>query len=274
MRTVSRIAVALVVALGPALFAETAGLAQESFHLSPNAKFIFGMEWGYAWLSGQFLIPAGGRPGSGTRVDVPTELGSTRGETTAIFCQGEIAGRHLLGGTWFTASPTAERTVTNEFRFHNKTYESGSVVESKLDFHWFDMGYGIKLLDLETWWIAPKMGVHHIRHALTINGETAEAGLYSNTRALDGTYPVVGLEGRFFLPLNFDMSVQVEGVHLITRGFLSSVRLGGYWRVYPDVVVTMGAFNRQVHYLEDNQQLNNEWFYSIWGGSAGISFTF
>ncbi len=274
MTSVSRIALGLVIALGVALSGAGAAHARESFHLSSGAKFILGMEWGYAWLSGEFLIPAGGRPGSGTRVDVATELGPQRGETTSMFCQGEILERHLLGASWLAASPTSEKTLSNGLRFQNKTYEAGSLVESKLDFHWFEAGYGFKLLDLESWWMAPRLGVHHIRHALTLNGETAENGLYSNTRRLDGTYPVVGLEGRFFLPLNFDLSLQAEGVHLVTRGFLSSVRVGAYWRVYPDVVVTMGAFNRQVHYLEDNQQLNNEWFYSIWGGSAGISFTF
>jgi hypothetical protein len=274
VRSVLRIALVAVVACGLALTPCTESFPRESFRLSPDAKFILGMEGGYIWLTGEILVPAGGRPGSGTRVDLAGELGSSQGETTSVFFQGEIRERHLLDGRLLIASPAGERKITNGLRFHNKTYEPGALIESKLDFQWLELGYGYKLLDLDGWWMAPRLGVHYIYHSLTLNGETSEAGLYSNTRTLDGTFPVIGLESRVTLPLNLDLAIEAEGTHLITRGFLYSVRLGAYWSVYPDVVLTMGALNRQVHYLEDNQPLNNEWYYSIWGVSGGISFTF
>ncbi len=274
MKSVSRIIMVVLVAWGLGLALRSRGLAQDSFHLSENAKFILGMEGGYLWLSGEFLIPAGGRPGSASRVDLAGDLGSGQGESTSILFQGEVRERHLLGLRYLMTSLAGARKLTNDLRFHNKTYEAGSLIESKLDFQWLEAGYGYKLLDMDGWWMAPKLGVHYIYHSLTLNGETSEAGIYSNTRALDGTYPVLGLETRIMLPRDLDLALEAEGTHLITRGFLYSVRLGAYWRVYPDVVLTVGALNRQVHYQEDNQRLNNEWFYTIWGASAGMSFTF
>jgi hypothetical protein len=96
----------------------------------------------------------------------------------------------------------------------------------------------------------------------------------SNNRTLDGAYPVLGFEARYLFPYGLDVSLELEGVHLITRGHLSTLRLGASWEIYPDVVVNFSCSNRLVQYIEDNQPLNNEWFSNLSGLSAGISFSF
>ena len=35
-------------------------LAQEPFALTSWGRFFSGIEWGYQWISGDFVIPAGG----------------------------------------------------------------------------------------------------------------------------------------------------------------------------------------------------------------------
>jgi hypothetical protein len=248
--------------------------AQESFRLSKNAEFSVGMGWSHFWLSGEMLIPSGGMPGSGERLNVPDVLGVDQGQAASFFLQGVVYKRHLLNFGFLMFAPSAMRRVQETFRFHNKTYPAGSVVETVLDFNWMRMEYGYKLLQFPGGWIAPRLGVHHVRHGVTLRGDTEEAGVISNTRRLDGTYPVLGFEGRYLMPYGVDFIVEWEGVHLITRGFLNFLHIGVSWQAHPDLMLTLGCSNRIVHYLEDNQKLNNEWFYSLSGFSAGFAVNF
>ena len=227
----------------------SAAHAQDQFRLTPAARFLLGMEWSYLWLSGEMLIPAGGRPGSGSRVDVPAELGVDQGDATAITFDASILDNHLLNFDYLMFSPTGIKRAPRTFRFHNKTYLAGSSLETRLDFNWFRLSYSYRLWDLTPWWVVPRIGVHHIRYAATINGETDEGGIMSNTRSLDGTYPVVGLETRYSSPYGVDFGLELEGIHLITAGFLSMARLRVNWEVHPDVVISMSGSSRvvQVH---------------------------
>lgn len=251
-----------------------AASAQESFRLTPAARFLFGMEWSYLWLSGEMLIPAGGRPGSGSRIDVPAELGVDQGEATSVTFNASVLDNHLLDFDFLMFAPTGIKRAPRTFRFHNKTYLEGTSLETRLDFNWFRLSYGYKLWDLSPWWVIPRIGVHHVRFAATLNGETDEDGIISNNRSLDGTYPVLGLETRFSSPYGIDFGLELEGIHLITAGFLSMGRLRVNWEIYPDVVISMAASSRVVQNVEDNQPLNNEWFYALSGWTAGISFAF
>jgi len=246
----------------------------ESFRISPYVASIFGMESGYVWLTGEALVPAGGRPGSGTLVDVSSDLAADEAESTSILLESCVLQRHLLNLELVSFAPTGTKHLHRTIRFHNRTYTEGSTVQTKLDFNWLRAGYGFKLLDYSSWWLAPRLAVHHVRHGITVNGETKEEGLVSNTRRLDGTYPTIGIEWRYLLPYGADACVEVEGTHLITRGYLVFGRLGAHWELRPDVVLTLGCTGRVVHYIEDNQRLNNEWFYVIAGMSAGLAFTF
>lgn len=251
-----------------------AACAQEPFRLTPAARFLLGMESSYLWLSGDMLIPAGGRPGSGSRIDVPAELGVDQGDATSITFDASILDNHLLNFDFLMFSPTAIKRVTRTFRFQNRTYLAGTSLETRLDFNWFRLCYEYKLWDLSPWWVAPRIGVHHIRYSTTLNGETDENEIMSNTRSLDGTYPVVGLETRYSTPYGIDFGLELEGIHLITAGFLSMARVRVNWEVYPDVMISLSGSSRVVQYIEDNQPLNNEWFYVLSGWSAGISFAF
>jgi len=263
------IAVLLIIILA----AGAAG-AQEPFRLTPAARFLLGMDWSYLWLSGEMLIPAGGRPGSGSRVDLTGELGVDQGDATSITFDASILDSHLLNFDFLMFSPTGIKRVSRTFHFHNKTYVAGASLETRLDFNWLRLGYSYKLWDLSPWWVAPRIGVHHVRYAATLNGETDEGGIMSNTRSLDGTYPVLGMETRYATPYGLDFGLELEGIHLITAGFLSMARLRVNWEVYPDVVISLSGSSRVVRYIEDNQPLNNEWFYVLSGWSAGISFAF
>ncbi len=274
MGSMKHIAFRLTFALWMVMIAVGPASSQESFRLSPNARFTLGMEWSYLWLSGQMRIPAGGRPGSGTRVDVSKTLGIDRTEASAITLHGEILDKHLLGIDYLMMVPTGLRRVRDTFRFQNKTYPVGSLVETSLDFTWLRAAYGYKLIDSPGFWVAPQVGIHHVRHAATLKGRTQEAGVISNTRRLDGTYPTIGLETRYLLPYGIDIRLEMEGFHLITRGFVARTRVGVLWEAYPDIMLTFWGSNRLVHYLETNQPLNNEWFYSLSGVSGGIAFTF
>lgn len=248
--------------------------ARESFRLSPSALSSFGMESGYLWLSGNALIPAGGRPGSGTRVSVSDELGVDQGESTSMVLQSSILDTHLINFEFLMSAPSGLKKVSNTFRLQNKTYRPGTPVETKLDFNWMRLEYGYKLLGRPGWWLAPRIGVHHVRTGITLNGKTVEAGHYSNTRRLDATYPVLGLEARWLFPYGFDVCVEMEGIHLLTRGFLTLTRFSAFWELYPDVIFTLGCSGRSVHCVETNQPLNNQWQYTILGFSGGVSFTF
>lgn len=266
--------VCLVLSLLIAVSATGLSWSQQSFRLTPGAEFALGMEWGHLWLGGEFLVPAGGRPGSGTRVQVGPELGISSADASAIFLKGTILNRHVLSIDYLMAFPSGLQKVEKRFRFQNKTYMPGVRVETKLDFNWLRCMYGYKVLQYPAFWIAPGLGIHHVRHGLTLKGRTVEGGLISNTRRLDGTYPAVGLEFRYLFPYGLDLCMELEGFHLIVRGYVASSNLGLMWEVRPDVILTLRGFNRLVHFLEDNQPLNNQWQYSLSGFSGGIAFTF
>ena len=247
--------------------------ARESFQLFPSARFLLGMETDYLWTWGNMLIPAGGRPGSGTRVSL-SDLKVEPTEGTSIHFQGVILGRHYVNFDYVMFMPTGTSRVKKEFRFQNKTYERGVFVETKLDMNWLRLVYGYKLRELGGVILAPRIGAHHVRQAITLNGDTAEAGQYSNTRRLDGTYPVIGLDTRYLLPYGIDLSLEMEGIHMITRGFLAMAQCSMLWEIKPDVVLTLRGSNRTIHFIETNQRLNNEWFHNILGFSIGAAFTF
>jgi len=248
--------------------------AAESFHLSPHVAAIFGMETGFMWLNGQALVPAGGRPGSGTLFDVSSDLAADEAESASVLFEASVFQRHLINAELTYFAPTGRKLLHRTIRFQNRTYTEGTTIQSKLDFTWLRGGYGFKLLDFTSWWLAPRLAVHHIRHGITLNGETKEEGLIANTRRLDGTYPTIGFESRYLLPYGADAYIEVEGTHLITRGYLLFGRFGAHWEVRPDIVLTLGVSGRVVHYIEDNQPLNNEWFYVIGGISTGLCVTF
>jgi len=257
-------------ALGTAMAAPPA----ESFRLVPGVNSLFGMETGYIWLSGSALIPAGGRPGSGTLVNISDQLGVDQGEATVAILKSVILRSHVLNLDVLMFSPNAVRKVRNAFVFHNKTYEEGTSVETKLDFTWIRLGYGYRVPVLSGLTVAPGMGVHYIRHGITLNAETKRSEFVSNSRQLDGTYPVIGLETRYQFPLGFDLSLELEGIHLVTRGYLILSAFTVSWQAHPDVVLSLGCSDRTVRYLETHQPLNNEWSYNMLGFTAGIAFTF
>ena len=247
--------------------------SQESFQLFPSVRFLLGMESDYLWTWGNMRIPAGGRPGSGTRVNLD-ELNVEPTEGSSIHLQAVILENHYVNFDYVMFMPTGLTRVKREFRFQNKTYEPGVNVETKLNINWLRLAYGYKLRELGNVILAPRIGVHHVRQAITLNGETTEAGQLSNTRRLDGTYPVIGLDTRYLLPYGIDLSLEMEGIHLITRGFLAMAQCALLWEVKPDVVLSLRGNNRTVHYIETNQRLNNEWFYNVIGFSIGAAFTF
>ncbi len=251
-----------------------AASAQEPFQLTPNARFFAGMERGAMILAGETLIPAGGRPGSGTRVDVSSGLGVESGESSSFVFQGQILDNHLLNFDYFMATPTGVKRINQSFRFQNKTYPAGGLLETRIDFNWLRFAYGYKILEISSFWVGPRVGLHYVNCATTVNGESEEAGVISNTRRLDGVYPVLGLEARFLMPHGLDLSMETEGIHLITRGFLTMFKLGVTWETYPNVALSTRFYSRLVQYVEDNQVLNNEWTYSLSGVSLGVLFGF
>ena len=256
------------------LIAGVSATAQEPFQLIPGVNFLLGMDSHYIWLNGETLIPAGGRPGSGTRVNVPNDLGVDRGEGSSISFQATILDNHRFNADYLLFSPTAVKKTTKTFIFRNQTYRAGTELETRIDFNWIRLLYGYRALDVASWELFPRIGVHYIRCAQTLNGESKEGGITSNSRTLDGTYPALGLQLHYSLPYGFDLDMELEGIHLITRGYLSMSSLKAQWTIHPDVVLSLTGYNRLVDYAEDFQRLNNEWFYSLSGWSAGISFSF
>ena len=248
--------------------------AEERFRLIPGAGFLLGMESGFFWLSGEMLIPAGGQPGSGSKVDLPSDLGVDSCEAFGATLQGTILDRHLFNLDLLSVGPSGLKRVPRTFIFHNKTYLQGTLIATKLNLDWVRFCYTYKAADSGSWWAAPRIGLHYVQCATTLNGETAEAGMISNSRTLDAAYPVFGFEARYLFPFGVDIGMEWEAVHLITLGYLSFARVAAHWEVHPDVVLFMGLSNRLVGRTEDNQKLNNEWFYSLSGWSAGISFAF
>ncbi|MBM3299995.1 MAG: hypothetical protein FJY85_08575 [Deltaproteobacteria bacterium] len=268
------------VAFGYALILSTVTLAvpavyaQEHFRLIPDVQFLFGMEQGTLLVSGETLIPAGGQPGSGTRVNVSSSLGVEYGESTGIVLQATMWEDHVVDFGYLMALPTGMKKVPHSFRFQNKTYPAGTLLETRIDFNWLRLSYGYKLFQLSSQWLGPRIGVHYVTAATTINGESEEAGIISNTRRLDGTFPVIGLEARYLLPLGLDLNMELEGVYLFSAGYLAMLKMGATWEVYPNVSMTAGLCTRIVQHIEDNQPLNNEWTYNLASLSIGLLFGF
>lgn len=252
----------------------TDSLARESFRLTSWGKFVLGERWGYVGLAGYIRIPAGGRPGSATRVDVRRYLGVAASESSSLFMEGEILERNLLCLDYDMFQPTSVKRVEQDFKFHNKTYKKGSLVETKLDFNWLRASYTGRIIHRTGYSWGLILAAHHIRHGVTMNSQTVEAGLYSNTRRLDGTYPVLGTEFVIRPGEKSSIRFEAEGVHMITRGYLAALRALGKWEIYPDVVMTGTGGGRLVHFIETNQELNNEWSYGLINGSIGVGFTF
>ncbi len=271
-RTLKIVSVALLI-LGmssvPAI-----GFQAGSFQLIPGVRSWLGLETSYLWLSGGFLVPAGGRPGSGTLVSASGQLGVNQTEAASVYLRSLILSSHLIDLDYWFFAPTGVRQVAEEFRFQNKTYEEGTLVEASLEFNWIRGAYGYRLWKVKGWNLSPRIGVHHVRHRITINAESEEAGLLSNTRKLDGTYPVLGMEARYLFPFGFDLRAELEGIHLITRGFLVHGRIGASWQMHPDVTASVDVFNRTVRFIETNQELNNQWLYIVSGISTSIAFSF
>jgi len=276
MRILSRVCLCLFIIGSSAIQLDGArpAEAQEPFQLIPGARFFAGIERSAIAVSGETLIPAGGRPGTGTRVDVVTGLGVESGEATTVTFQSQFLENHFLDFSYLTAMPTGIKNIPHTFRFQNKTYPEGATLETRIAFDWLRLSYAYKLLDLSFLWIGPRVGAHYVTCATTINGESEEAGTISNTRRLDGTFPVLGLEARYLFPYGLDLKLELEGVHLITRGYLAMVNAGASWEAYPNVVATAGASVRLVQYIEDNQPLNNEWSYDLSGLYIGMMFGF
>ena len=269
-----------LLAVGLLCFAVTSGLAvdracaRESFRLSPSALSMFGMEGGYVWISGNALIPSGGRPGSGELVNVSKELGVDQGEATSVVFRSVILKRHMLNIEYLNFLPNGVKKVRRTFVFHNKTYQKGTRVETKLELNWLRLEYGYRFGTGKGRSVAPRIGLHYVDQGLTLIGDTREAGKISNTRRLGGTYPVIGVAAYQKLPAGMTLRIEMEGIHMITRGYLALVGIGGTWEVYPDVVLTFGGSNRLVRYIETNQPLNNQWTYAVFSMTAGVSVTF
>ena len=274
MRGMRRVGIGVILVIGIMTTISGSVWAQEPFQLVPHAQFRFGMDRGVMLISGETLIPAGGKPGSGTRVDVASELGVVSGESSAVIFRGTIRDNHLLNFCYFSTLPTGVRRIAHPFRFQNKTYPEGSLLETRIDFNWLEFSYGYQVLKPSAVKIGPRIGVQYVNCAATINGESEEAGVISNTRRLDAIYPVLGVEARYLMPHGLDLSVEMEGMHLITRGFLAVFKIGVLWETYPNVILSAEASSRVVQYVEDNQVLNNQWTYSLTGFSMGMMFGF
>ncbi len=257
----------LVISVAPAL-------AQEAFRLIPDVNFFLGMESHYIWLTGETLVPAGGRVGSGATVDAPNDLGVDQGEGTSITFQADFFDTHRFDADYLLFSPTAVRKLSKTIIFHNQTYVPGSTLEARIEFNWLRFAYGYKVLDSASWQLFPRVGAHYIRCSQTLNGESKEAGVNSNSRTLDGIYPVLGFQVQYAFPYGFDAGFELEGVHLITRGYLAMSRVKAQWTIHPDITLIFTGWDRLALYLEDQQPLNNEWRYNLAGWSAGIAFRF
>ena len=249
-------------------------VAQEPFRLTPYARFLFGIGSGHVLVSGDLLVPAGGRPGSGTRVDLAKDLGIDQAETTSLSFQTSLLDRHRFDLDYVMLQPTGYAKPSHAFRFQNRTYNQDVPIETRLNMNWLRFSYGYQTFSVSSWWIVPRLGAHYVSCATTINGESEEEGIVSNTRSLDCTFPVLGLETRYLFPYGWDLSLEIEGVYLLQRGYLTSARLCANWEIHPEVVLGVNAFHMIAECTEDNQPLNNHWSYHLLGVSAAIRFSF
>lgn len=249
-------------------------LAQEPFALTSWGRFFSGIEWGYQWILGDFVIPAGGRPGSGARIFVGPDLGVDQTESVKVFTDAEILSTHYLNLDYFMCLATGLKRVQRDLIFHNRLYPENSLLDTRIDLNWLRFTYAFKFFDIESWDICPSMGVHYVRCGVTLNGENEEGPNTSNTRKLDAIFPTVGLQARFLAPYGLDFKAEWEGMSLITLGLISSLQLTSNWEIYPDIRISLGFTNRLVSSVESNQEVNNEWFYNLTGFTSAIAFGF
>ncbi len=255
-------------------FFGTTAPCQEAFRLTDSAAFSLGMGSNYFWVWGDMTIPAGGRPGSGSQINIQNDLGIDQSDASSLFLRSTILENHLVDFDFLMFSPTGAKRVPREIRFHNRTYAPGTQLESKLDFNWFRIAYGYKLWDLSPVLIYPLVGVHYVRLGTTINGAAEDGEILSNNRTLDAAFPVLGLQTRFLLLYGFESDFSLEGIYLFGRGALAQMNLGLRRSVHPDITVDLAWSSRLVNTIEDNQELNNEWFYLLSGWTFGVSFGF
>jgi hypothetical protein len=248
--------------------------AQESFKLFPAARFFTGLDWGYYFVSGEFLVPAGGRPGSGSKIDAYSDLGVSQTEAVTLTLEGTILDDHFFTLDYTMFMPSGLRRITRDFLFHNRLYTDGTLIDSKLDFNWLRFFYCYRAYEEGALRISPGFGFSHVRFGATLNSANEEGEFYSNTRRLDVTYPTIGVELRFLAPYGLDFRGQFEGMSLITRGFVTVAKASANWEIYPDININCSVSNRITQSVEENQELNNEWTFGFTGLTAGIAFGF
>lgn len=249
-------------------------LAQEPFTVTSWGRFFSGIESGYQWISGDFVIPAGGRPGSGARIYIGPDLGVDQAESLSILADAEILDTHYFNIDYFMCLATGLKRIQRDLLFHNRLYPENSLVDTRVDMNWLRTTYAYKFVNIESWRICPSIGVHYVRCGVTLNGENEDGANTSNTRKLDAIFPTIGVQARYLAPYGLDFRAEWEGMHLITMGLVSSFHLSSNWEIYPDIRLSFGFTNRLVSSIEDNQTLNNEWFYNLTGFSGGLAFGF
>ncbi len=250
------------------------GLAQESFRLFPSARFFTGLDWGYYYVTGDFLIPAGGRPGSGSKIDAYSDLGMTQTEAVTMGVEGTMFDDHFVSLDYSTFMPTGLRKITRDFLFHNQLYTEGTLISSKIQFNWLRFFYAYRAYEEGSIRLSPALGFSYVRFGATLNSTTEEGILESNSRTLDIFYPTAGMELRFLAPHGLEFRWQFEAMSLITRGFVSLNKASAIWEIYPDIQLNFSFSNRMTQSVEDNQELNNEWMFTLTGFSAGVAFGF
>ncbi len=249
-------------------------LAQQPFTLTSWGRFFAGVDLGYQWLSGDFVIPAGGRPGSGGRIYIGPDLGVDQTESISILADGQILENHFVNVEYFMCLATGLKRIQRDLMFHNRLYPEDSVVDTRIDMNWLKCTYAFKLFDIEAWAICPSFGFHYVGNGVSLNGETEKGINTSNTRRLDAMFPTVGIQARYPAPHGLDFRLEWEGMHLIVMGLISSFRLSTNLEIYPDLRFDFGFTHRMVSRVENNQTLNNEWFYNLTGVSGGVAFGF
>jgi hypothetical protein len=249
-------------------------LAQQPFTLTSWGRFFTGVDLGYQWLSGDFVIPAGGRPGSGGRIYIGPDLGVDQTESISILADGQILENHFVNVEYFMCLATGLKRIQRDLMFHNRLYPEDSVVDTRIDMNWLKCTYAFKLFDIESWAICPSFGFHYVGNGVSLNGETEKGINTSNTRRLDAMFPTVGIQARYPAPYGLDFRLEWEGMHLIVMGLISSFRLSTNLEIYPDLRFDFGFTHRMVSRVENNQTLNNEWFYNLTGVSGGVAFGF
>jgi hypothetical protein len=269
----SRLLFLLMLFFGIANYTDQA-LAQEPFTLTSWGRFFAGIDLGYQWISGDFVIPAGGQPGSGGRIYIGPDLGVDQTESISILGDGQILNNHFVNIEYFMCLATGLKRIQRELMFHNRLYPEDSLVDTRIDMNWLRITYAFKFLDIDSWAICPSFGFHYVGCGVSLNGETEKGINTSNTRRLDAIYPTVGIQARYPAPYGLDFRLEWEGMHLITMGLISSFRLSTNFEIYPDVRFDFGFTHRMVSSVENNQTLNNEWFYNLTGVAGGVSFGF